>query len=255
MLRTNARYSAVIFGLLACAGSARGGLSGMYVDTSLYNIAQISYEDGVFESDRHFDTRATLLTPETGFGHVRAADFLSGVAFGQQSAMARSDVDLKTASDGFEFTTSMSSEAMLGKSGLRSSGRVETNINIGTTFDTDTEVEIFFRIDFKNTGFAGQFAVIEVYGAGIDNPDFRTLAVSNPLADGYVEVGFRSTALANETFIVSAELLSMVDTEAGFDTIRLGEMTVSVELRAVPSPAGTLVLGGFGVLALGRRRQ
>ncbi len=220
----------------------------MEVETqSIIDVREFDFIDNAYNETRF----ERVLTPIFGFNSTIAANHDTAVEYNGQSARSTSISTLDTNANGFEFRTTLNSTAERG-SGASSYTTNSSSIDMVMTFDTDTVLDIFLRIDYLGTGIGDVSAGLEI--EGVQGATTDQILMHLPQSAGFVELAFQGTVLAGDDFWLSGGgVIGLLTREHG-DSLASGDLVMTAIVRIVPTPAGVFVLGGLGVAAVRRRR-
>ncbi len=161
--------------------------------------------------------------------------------------------------DGYEFSTSMYSEARAGPYIEQAGAESSTAATISMLFDRDTELDVLLRIEYARGGedyearglVAGGFSVDGL--AGAPGSEFM---LDGPLEDeGFIEFSFRATAEAGEAFTLTSDGLTKYWTISNLLWDGWVSLDMSASVQVVPAPGGLALLAPVGLMAAGRRRR
>lgn len=171
--------------------------------------------------------------------------------FGGQNAYSRRDTVFNTDATGFEYSGELSARASLGD-GHESRSAVSSTMDMYMSFDRDTLIDVFLRIDYErlmNTDLYASFSI-----AGAQDIERDQIEVAHPGIAGWVEYSFRALVLAGDTFSLTNEAMIEYSTLESGDTFGTGELSMTAIVSVVPAPSGAAMLGGLGLVAMRRRR-
>lgn len=248
------RIVPVLAGVAAAATlapRANADLAELYVSANAWNQTSITYE-GDSQSIADTEAVAQFFSQDTGFDFNWSATAGEPVDHNGQSAFSKSSHVLNTDSTGFAYQSTVEFGSDLGQAGYRSRGSAYMSFQSAMTFDSDTEIEVLFRIDFTPSNATYHYAEIEIIG--LENPATRRMVINGSSAEGSVTSSYHAMALAGSYIELQTRIEGEADTDFGSALQYSGEFTVTTIVRAVPAPssAGLLILG---VLLPARRRR
>jgi len=235
----------------AASSGAHAGLSELYVAAGSSNHSYIEYEKDS-QRDADSDSYGQFFPKGSDFTSNWAWETDAMVSLGGQGAYSKSVSTLGTDSSGFAYTSTVDFGADLGSSGIRSTSSAAHHFDAQMMFDSDTEIEFFYRVDFEpsDTSFQYAFAVI----SGLRGTPTQGLDAGDSSSSGYYMGGYRAVAPAGEWIYLEAQIFGETDTDYGNPVQYSGSYTLTTIVRVVPAPGGLGVLAGIGLLSARRRR-
>lgn len=238
--------------LVTAAGADMVSVGGMFqaVDSAMVEFHDLNGEHVM----SHENPYSVSVAGNPAFDFVDSNSWGSGgeyIVFGGQNAYSRRDTVFNTDANGFEYTADMSAHAALGD-GFESAAGVSSTFDMYMSFDTNTLIDVYLRIDYErlmNTDLYAGFSF-----DGVQDIELDQIEVAHPGIAGYVEYSFQAIVLAGDTFSLTNEAMIAYSTLENSDAFGTGELSMTAVVRVVPAPGGVAVLGGLGLLAARRRR-
>lgn len=246
-------YTPCALVLLSTAAVANGDLVRMdgFLDVESHTIVEV--EPYYFVESNYDETRfQRILTPGTEFNGIFAANHNTATEYHDQYARISNSSVLNTNANGYAFESTLNTSVDRG-SGFQSFAENITNLDVMITFDVDTVVDIFLRIDYRDIGNSNLLASFVLQG--LEGTPIRIIEVENPSVDGFIELAFQSTVLADQPFYLTAlGWQNLIVNEENGGQLQSGDLVMTAAVSFVPGPGGIGLFAGVVVLATRRRR-